>query len=299
MVAVAVVLVVALAGLSGLAGGAHAPAESESTHAASVLEPGDPDDAAADAGHARETPTAGHGEDNETYRLATSNTWATSELEILIVPPVHGPIASTEEGALPEGAEGAAPGGAYLEATLHALSDWEHLFETTGELAAGEDPPGWAADIGWIEGVSLDVRIVSEDVLTPEDVQEADVVKFYHETSYPVVGLTAYAEPCVAYSTMWLDYGSLTYEDMYKVAGHELGHCLGSSHPESFEGDLMSQGGYPQASLRCPSNLDARSIAASFAGAFDAPTGPSAGATASIEAHRYEQFCGEPPRVDR
>lgn len=57
------------------------------------------------------------------------STWDTKHVTIVIIPPAHGPIASTEEGVLPYGVEGAGPMGAYIQATVHVLDDWGYAFE--------------------------------------------------------------------------------------------------------------------------------------------------------------------------
>ena len=224
--------------------------------------------------------------------LENSNAWSSTNLNILVVPSVHGPIANAEGGVLPEGAEGAAPGGAYLDATLELLDDWRYALDKTAELAAGSDAPRWAADIGWVSEITWSLDIVSENIVGPEDVQNADIVKFYTETTFPILGAAVYADPCLAYSTEWNTYGSLTYRDTYNLAGHELLHCFGMSHPEEMqpEADIMSYEDTPWVDYRCPSNLDPRAVAAAFAGAVDGP-GVSPGQTVAVDADAYEQNC--------
>lgn len=235
-----------------------------------------------------------HGGGPGEYELANSNSWASTDLDILVVLPVHGPIANTEDGALPEDAEGAAPGGAYLAATLQFLDDWAGALERTGELADDEDGPGWADDVGWMSEVTWETRVVSEDVVTHEEVQNADIVKFYSETTYPVLGAAVYTDPCLAYSTKWNTYGSLTYVDMYNLAGHELLHCFGMSHPVDMQPieDVMSYEDTPWADYRCPSNLNIRAAAAAFAAGVDDPDGIQPGQTVTVDADSYEQLCG-------
>jgi hypothetical protein len=231
-----------------------------------------------------------HGPDE--YVLANSNAWNSTDLNILIVPPVHGPIANTENGVLPEGAEGAAPGGAYLDATLELLDDWRYALDKTAELAARPGAPEWAADIGWISEITWDLDIISENIVAPEDVQNADIVKFYTETTFPILGAAVYTDPCLAYSTKWNTYGSLTYRDMYNLAGHELLHCFGMSHPDEMQPvvDIMSYEDTPWVAYRCPSNLNLRAVAAAFAGAVDDP-GVTPGQTVTVDADAYEQIC--------
>lgn len=223
----------------------------------------------------------------DAYTLTNFKEWSASDLDILIIPPIHGPIANTEDGPLPNGAEGAAPGGAYLDATLHVLEDWAYAID---RVAENETQIAWLTDITW------NVRVISEDEVTLEDVQQADIVKVYTETTYPIGG-AAYnmGSPvdCLAYSTMWNTYGSFTYEDMYHIAGHELLHCFGMSHPEDHdpEEDIMSYETLPLTELRCPSNLNVWAMASAFQGTLDTQTGPDQGATVKIPQPTYEQHC--------
>lgn len=243
-------------------------------------------------GHSART-VSEHEEGPDEYRLANSNSWDSTDLDVLIVLPVHGPIANTEDGVLPEGVDGAAPGGAYLEATLHFLSDWQHALETTGELAEEDDGPAWAQDVGWVSEVSWETHVVSEDVVTHEEVRNADIVKFYTESTLPVLGAAVYTNPCLAYSTKWNTYGSMTYVDMYNLAGHELLHCFGMSHPVGMQPveDVMSYEDTPWADYRCPSNLNVRAAAAAFAGAAEDPDGVQPGQTVVVDSGAYEQIC--------
>lgn len=223
----------------------------------------------------------------DAYELTNFKQWNTADLDILIIPPIHGPIANTEDGPLPNGAEGAAPGGAYLDATLHILEDWAYAVD---RVAENETQIAWLTDVTW------DVRVISEDEVTVEDVQQADIVKVYTETTYPIGGAAynmGFPVDCLAYSTMWNTYGSFTYEDMYHIAGHELLHCFGMSHPEDHdpEEDIMSYEPLPLTELRCPSNLNVWAMASAFQGTLDTETGPDQGATVRIPQPTYEQHC--------
>lgn len=223
----------------------------------------------------------------DAYTLTNFKEWSTPDLDILIIPPIHGPIANTEDGPLPNGAEGAAPGGAYLDATLHVLDDWAYAVDRVAENET---------QIAWLTEVSWDVRVISEDEVTIEDVQQADIVKVYTETTYPIGGASynmGFPVDCLAYSTMWNTYGSFTYEDMYHIAGHELLHCFGMSHPEDHdpEEDIMSYETLPLTELRCPSNLNVWAMASAFQGTLDTETGPDQGATVRIPQPTYEQHC--------
>lgn len=239
--------------------------------------------------------TASEGEaggDQDNYSLSNFLRWNHHELDILIVPPAHGPVWNPGAGPFPYGPDGALPMGTYLAATLHALEDWRYALDQV----ADSDP-----EISWVKDIVWDVRIVAADLVTPQDIDDADIVKVYTETTYPILGAAVNSGSlsfglgpgCVAYSTKWMPYGSMTYEDMYYLAGHELLHCFGMSHPDNMEPreDIMSYESWPIPELRCPSNLNVLAAAAAFAGAFNAPTGPNPGATVHVGHSEYQQYC--------
>lgn len=228
----------------------------------------------------------------QAYNLSNFLTWDHAHLEILIVPPAHGPIVSLEQGPLPYGPEGVLPGGVYLDATLHVIEDWRWALDRFAENHT---------ELAWVANITWDVRIVSEDVVTPDQIAAADIVKFYTETTYPILGAAANTggllggngPGCVAYNTKWTTYGSISYMDMYYLAGHELLHCFGMSHPDDMDPveDIMSYESWPLPEFRCPSNLNVLAAAAAFKNAFPGAEGPASGETAQVPRPAYEQYC--------
>lgn len=219
------------------------------------------------------------------YELANFKEWNRQHLDILIIPPTHGPLANTPAGPLPNGADGALPHGAYIDATRHALEDWRYAID---RVAENDTRLAWFADVTW------DVRVVGEDDVTPTDITQANIIKVYTATTYPVLGAATHnggSSDCIAYSTQWNTYGSMTYTDMYALAGHELLHCFGMNHPEDMDPieDIMSYESWPIPELRCPSNLNVWASAAAFASAFRHHS--LQGETVKVAKPNYEQYC--------
>lgn len=220
----------------------------------------------------------------ESYTIPNSISWNQSELEVLIVPPTHGPLVGSGLQPLPDGPEGALPTGTYLEATLLAIDNWEY----TMEWFAQQKP-----DYEYLDEVTLNVQVLLVDEVTSADVLDPDILVVYPEHATVVLGVAVYnpinAGPrCIASNTLWLTAESLNQYDMYKLAGHEFGHCLGLGHPSQPRADIMAQGGYPNHHYRCPSTLDMMGLTKSFAPAFDKGSG---GGGASIPVEDYEQVC--------
>lgn len=141
---------------------------------------------------------------------------------------------------------------------------------------------------------------MGSDEIGPEHIEQADIIKFWHETTIFPRGASYFGSPpCIAFSTTWnpagftdgdleVEYGSYTYEDMYSLAGHELLHCFGMRHPVDMEPeeDIMSYEAWPRPELRCPSNLNVWAAAGAFASETHLPE-----EVAKVSHDEYEQYC--------
>lgn len=213
-------------------------------------------------------PLAEHGVEvtvAEAYRAGYGSPPSSRNLTILVVPPAHGPVANTERGALPQGADGASPAGAYLDATLHALADWRWALDRVAENRT---------ELAWLSTITWETHVVAEDDLAPEHVQGANIVMAYGESTFPAMGAAPSqsaderAPDCLAYASMASPtYGSLTYEGMHQLALHELMHCFGQDHVENGEpaqDAMVPARNGPMTELRCPSNLNVLATAAAY-----------------------------------
>lgn len=215
------------------------------------------------------------------YRLARNFQWDQPVLNVLVVPPAHGPINSPDGALLPDGVEGATPWGTYFQATMDVIGDWLYARDRYVE-----DYPEHA----WLAGMGLDVRVAGQDDVVSFS---PDVVVAFTESMATVMGLAVWnGVRCVAVNSMIhpIQAYTLTYADMYSLAGHEFGHCLGMDHPQDHQPlhDIMSYEPWPYPAPRCPSNLNLLAVASAFAGAFGQP---GAGATVKMPSSEYQQYC--------
>ncbi len=211
------------------------------------------------------------------------------DLDVIIVPPAHGPLVSHSHQPLPEGPT-SATGDAYVDATLDAIDAWMNARDAFTD----ENP-----ELSWLDQVTVDTTVIAQELLTPDTVQNADVLIAYPATMGPVLGMatqqSALGPQCIVVNTLVYALQPYTFSTtgMFNLAAHEFGHCLGTDHPHQHapRHDVMSYEAHPQPDKRCPSNLDLGAIANAFASTLGQQP-PTSGAY-TVDAHEYTQYCPE------
>ena len=196
-------------------------------------------------------------------------------LDILIVPPAHGPIFNSD-GVLGGGDPmQATPFNTYVSAMEDSVNMWR--------VAAG------AAGLKWLKkALRLNVYVIGRDDIPPEAMEEPEVVITATEfNGVAGVAVSGPQPPCLINNSSFSP-ASFNYADMYNINAQEFGHCLGIGHVQMFGEDAnayldpyvghdVMNGGYaddiggPGTHLHCLSNLNLGAMERVFGAA--APTG--------------------------
>lgn len=217
---------------------------------------------------------------------ATDLRWDTFRLDVLVVPPAHGPLS--------QGGEPASANNSYRQAIFQAAAAWREAIDEYGA-------PWLAQNLTWTVHVLGDAAVPPEVLADPEIlVVHSEVGSFGFATH--TRNLCEHYAPCPDGPTCVIHAGPLPAvkeeaADVHNVHAHELGHCLGVGHPGDGrdpatyhpDEDLMSYGQKPFP-LHCVSNLDVLAAEAAFAHL----TGVEAPPVATLNVSDYEQLdCNE------
>lgn len=223
----------------------------------------------------------------ETYYqpvVATSSFRPVSmDYDVLIVPPAHGQIINGNgplNGMNPD--ELNAFSSSYIQAIEDAIDTWREAIDHFGSEAINQE-------------LEFNVYVVGRDVIPPTVLFSPDVVYTVHEFSSVVLGFAFRGfmlvdGPCWASNAAFGSFGpSFTYEDMYNVAAHEFGHCLGLSHVSSTDEDMMYASyrytiGASDNPLYCVSNLNVKGVESAFQHLWTGDWGPN---FVSVPAEEY------------
>ncbi len=195
-----------------------------------------------------------------TYSQPVLFEWDRHELDVLIVPPHHGQLLNGRSGTR------ALNGGdvnelnplanSYLKALTRAITGWREAIATFGSRS--------------LRKLRLHVYVLGRDLPPSAALRDPEILFTWDETKGAILGLSArYGEesPCVVSNSM-LALNSFSSADMYNIAGHEFGHCLGINHavgPKGIKRDLLyavygQNIGLESNTFQCMSNLNVKAL---------------------------------------
>jgi hypothetical protein len=202
------------------------------------------------------------------YRETIFTRWDTAQLDILIVPPKHGQLVNGN-GPLNGGDPAElTPFNSYVRAQEEGIRAWD---DGVDRFASS-----WLKD-----NFNTDTYVVGRDVVPPAALADPEIIVTFGEFKANILGIAVRvgSSPCIIDNSM-LWTSSFSYEDMYNIGMHEVGHCIGLGHVVTAEPqhDVMFPTyfdpiGAPDNHRHCPSNLNIAVLEASFGELFgrDAP----------------------------
>lgn len=224
----------------------------------------------------------------------------TGELDIVIIPPVHGPLVNEEVISGGPDPMSATPFNAYLDATEDSIYAWRDAVRRWG--------PRWLK-----KGLKFNIYVIGRDVPDLDVVEDPEVVIVFDESKATALGLATWTQSfCLVNNSMWWIY-SFTYADMYNVNAQEFGHCLGLGHvtfpplsgsyePDRVVGHDVMNGTYADpvggasSHLHCVSNINIGGLEWTFADALANPGSKNKNPT-SVTADEYAVVnCSQDPR---
>lgn len=192
-------------------------------------------------------------------------TWPKAHLDVVILPPVTGPVYDGSGEPFPSG-KGLATDSPYVDATKDAMDAWRQAIDAY--VAQN-------ASASFLQNFTFDVGVVGEDRSMAE-FRDADIRVMYGPTGLNALGVAVADETdgqqwqrCDVVNFQWLVF-SFTLADMYNIHAQEFGHCLGLDHPSEPADDVMNGiyeagVGDPDNQRLCHSSLDIHGLAGLYA----------------------------------
>jgi hypothetical protein len=195
------------------------------------------------------------------------NRWRTTKLDVIVVPPAHGPLVNGE-GALSGGDPNeATPFNSYVDAAKKSIAEYTKVVQRYG--------PRWLK-----KRLRIRTYVLGADTIPDRARDDPEAVIVFGENQGFILGVTigiSNVEPeCFISNSMSFTGGSFTYTDMYNVNLHEFGHCLGLDHfvgpdkdpvyrHENMTPVYMHSPGASGTHRHCVSNFNLKGVTLSFA----------------------------------
>lgn len=207
--------------------------------------------------------------------------WEKKVLDVLIIPADHGPIYNGDGVMAGNPAAEANPcTNSYTLAMTRSAQDWT--------VAISAFAPSW------LKALKTNIYVIGCGATPPTSaLTDPEILVAADENKATILGLSVSSRPCISLNSKML-IQSFTYNDMYTVAGHEFGHCMGLDHvsEEHPDADILDATvdeniGVASNPRHCPSNLNVSTLKGVFAATFGQP---GAGVGGSVPVGSYSQI---------
>jgi hypothetical protein len=207
----------------------------------------------------------GHAAKSRYRQPVNVNRWTTTKLDVIVVPPAHGPLVN-EEGVLSGGDPNeATPFNSYVEATEKSIGEYKKVVRRFG--------PRWLR-----KRFEVRTYVVGRDTIPERARNDPEALITFAENQGVILGVTISIrniDPECLISNSMSFAASFTYADMYNINLHEFGHCLGLEHfigprkdptyvHENMAPTYAHNPGNEGTHRHCVSNFNLKGVALSF-----------------------------------
>jgi hypothetical protein len=192
------------------------------------------------------------------YEISAWDMWDQDQINVLVIPPEHGPIFSDGGYLDSKDQEQLTPFNTYLKAVEDSIAAWSAAAQTFGSAELRK-------------AFNVNVFVLGRDVPSQEALSSPDII--ITTTDFTPLGLGVAFRPYPCFVNNSQEIGLTNYADIFNINGQEYGHCLGvnhvgsqggvdpTSHLQHPEHDIMNgfythDVGDPTTHLHCISNLD-------------------------------------------